>query len=91
MAAERSKGELKRLQEQETVSMMIQLYCRKNHNSNQKKNRITTGRNYVRNAGIYLLMLKKKFKDVLLWRIRRFAATAGYIVTSQKCGKRFGK
>lgn len=37
MAAERSKGELKRLQEQETVSMMIQLYCRKNHNSNQNK------------------------------------------------------
>lgn len=31
MTGKRSKGELKRLREQETVSMMIRLYCRKNH------------------------------------------------------------
>ncbi|WP_394921914.1 nitrous oxide-stimulated promoter family protein [uncultured Robinsoniella sp.] len=31
MTAKCSKGEQKRLREQETVSMMIRLYCRKNH------------------------------------------------------------
>lgn len=31
MTAKSSKGERKRLREQETVSMMIRLYCRKNH------------------------------------------------------------
>lgn len=71
----------KREQEKEIVSFMIALYCKKS----------TDIKHFVLNVQHWKLMQGNGVMHVLLWKVRLFVLTAGFIVIKKICGKKSGR